>query len=117
MRNLSDPGQTISQQNEFLHEKYTVLKVGGRSKTSYVGTKTFLIDRKPGLFVNFGQFPCSWIRIHIPNTDTDPRQPYEWALAANTDPDPRTRQRYECGPFGSGSTTHIVCTRVQYVSV
>ncbi len=28
--------------------------------------------RKPGLFVNFGQFPCSWIRIRIPNTDADP---------------------------------------------
>ncbi len=26
---------------------------------------------KPGLFVNFGQFPCSWIQIcvRIPNTD------------------------------------------------
>jgi hypothetical protein len=23
---------------------------------------------KSGIFVNFGQFPCSWIRIRIPNT-------------------------------------------------
>jgi hypothetical protein len=29
---------------------------------------------KSGLFVNFDQFPCSWIRtrIRIPNTDPDP---------------------------------------------
>ncbi len=26
---------------------------------------------KSGLFVNFGQFPCSWIRIRIPNSDQD----------------------------------------------
>ncbi len=31
-------------------------------------------DRKPGLLVNFGQFPCSWIRIRIPNKDLDPGQ-------------------------------------------
>jgi hypothetical protein len=32
------------------------------------GTKAFLKGRKPGLFVNFGQFPCYWTRIRIPNT-------------------------------------------------
>jgi hypothetical protein len=37
--------------------------------------KTFVKERKPVLLVNFGQFPCSWIRIRIPNTDTDPVQP------------------------------------------
>jgi len=33
--------------------------------------------RKSGLFVNFSQFPCSWIpiRISIPNTDPDPGEP------------------------------------------
>jgi hypothetical protein len=28
--------------------------------------KDFLKGRKPGLFVNFGKFPCSWIRMRIP---------------------------------------------------
>jgi hypothetical protein len=28
-----------------------------------------LKGRKPGLLVNFVQFPCSWIRIRIPNTE------------------------------------------------
>jgi hypothetical protein len=32
-------------------------------------------DRKPGLFVNFVQFPCSWIGISITNADPDPGQP------------------------------------------
>jgi hypothetical protein len=42
----------------------------------YEGTKAFLKCRKPGLFGNFGRFPCSWIqvRIRIPNTDPDPGQ-------------------------------------------
>jgi hypothetical protein len=26
---------------------------------------------KSGLFVNFGQFPCSWIQIRIPSSDQD----------------------------------------------
>jgi hypothetical protein len=49
-------------------------------KKTYEGSKAFLKGRKPGLFVNFGQF-CPWIRIRIripipiPNTDPDPRQP------------------------------------------
>jgi hypothetical protein len=30
--------------------------------------------KKPGLLVNFGQNPCSWIRIRIPNTDPNPGQ-------------------------------------------
>ncbi len=33
---------------------------------------------KLGLFVNFGQFSCSWIRIPIHNTDPDPGQPNQW---------------------------------------
>jgi hypothetical protein len=42
--------------------------------------KAFLKCRKPGLFVNFGQFPCSWIRIRIPNPY--PGQP----INADSDP-------------------------------
>jgi hypothetical protein len=40
------------------------------------------------LFVNFGQFPRSWIRICLFNTDPDPRQPNEcrsrWIRTHNT---------------------------------
>jgi hypothetical protein len=70
-----DPDQTFeSQKAEFLHEK--ILKVGKRSINIPTKVqKPFFKGRKPGLFVNFGQFPCSWIRIRIPNTDPDPRQP------------------------------------------
>ncbi len=39
-----------------LHEKYT---------------KAFLKGWNSGIFVNFGQFLCSWIRIHIPDMDPD----------------------------------------------
>jgi hypothetical protein len=42
-----DPGH---KEVEVLHEK---------------GTKAFLKGSKPGLFVNFGQFLCSWIRVRI----------------------------------------------------
>jgi hypothetical protein len=43
-------------------------------KRAYVGTKAILKGRKSGFFVNFGEFPCSWIRIwiRIPNADRDP---------------------------------------------
>ncbi len=44
---------------------------------TYEGAKAFWKDRKQGLFLNFGQFPCSWIRIRIPNRDLDPGQPNE----------------------------------------
>jgi hypothetical protein len=56
-----------------------ILKVGYRSKNYHTneGAKAFLKGRNPVLFVNFGQFPCSWILICIPNTDPDPRQPNE----------------------------------------
>ncbi len=37
--------------------------------------KPFWKGRKPDLLINFGQFPCSWIQIRIPNTDPDPGQP------------------------------------------
>ncbi len=47
-----------------------ILKVGKGQKNTYEGTKAVLKGRS-GLFVNFGQFPCSWIRIRILNTDPD----------------------------------------------
>ncbi len=48
-----------------------MLKIGKRQKN--ILTKSFFENRKPGLFVNFCQFPWSWIRIriHIPNTDPE----------------------------------------------
>ncbi len=56
-------------------------------RTYSEGTKALLKGRKPGLFVNFGQFTCSWIRIRIPNTDPDPRQPKKWMrIQVDTDP-------------------------------
>ncbi len=91
-----DPDQTFeSQKVEFLHEKYTQ----GRwkvKKHSYEGTKAFLKGRKPGLFVSFGQFPCSFIRIRISNTDPDPRQ------------------HNECG---SGSTTLLINIQYRYFTI
>ncbi len=32
--------------------------------------------RIPDLIVNFGKFPCSWIRIRVPNADSDPVAEY-----------------------------------------
>ncbi len=32
---------------------------------------------KTGLFVNIGQYPFSWIRIRIPDTDPDPGLPIQ----------------------------------------
>ncbi len=53
----------------WIFTKKIYLKQGIGQETS---TKAFLKGRKPGLFLNFGQFPCSRIRIRIPNTDPDP---------------------------------------------
>jgi hypothetical protein len=59
-----DPDQTFESQNiELLHERYRCLrKVIGKKKYTYECTKAFMKGRKPGLLVNFGQFPRSWIR-------------------------------------------------------
>jgi hypothetical protein len=38
----------------------------------------FLKGRNPVLLANFGQCPCSWIRIRISNTDPDQIQPNEY---------------------------------------
>ncbi len=58
-----------------------ILKVGNRGQktyryegTDYEGAKAFWKGRKLSFFVNF---PCSWIRIRIPNTDPDPREQTE----------------------------------------
>jgi hypothetical protein len=39
--------------------------------------------QKTNSIVNFGQIPCSWIRICIPNTDPDPE---DSQMDANPDP-------------------------------
>jgi hypothetical protein len=44
-------------------------------KHTYEGTEDILKGRKPGLLVNFVQFPCFWIRIRIPNKNSGPVQP------------------------------------------
>ncbi len=61
-------------------------------KHTYEGTKAFLKIRKPGSFVIFYQFSCSWIRIPIPNTGPDQGQPNE---RIREDPDP---QHYYLAP-------------------
>jgi hypothetical protein len=50
------------------------------------------------VFVYFGKFPSSWIRIRIPNTDLDPD--LEDSNNADLDPDPE-----EPNHCGSGFTT------------
>jgi hypothetical protein len=69
----SDPGQTLkSQKVEFYVEN--IFQVGTRSSKTcgiYEGTKAFLKGRKPGFFVNFGRFPCSWIQDSHANADPD----------------------------------------------
>ncbi len=77
-----DPGQTLKAQKvELLHEKYRYpIKTG--KKHTYEATKAFLKGRKPGLFINFGQFPCS--RIRIPNFDPDPGHPNEAGSGSTT---------------------------------
>jgi hypothetical protein len=63
-------GQTKkSQKVKFLPEK--CIKIGDLGqKLTLEGTEAVLKGRNQ---VNFGQFPCSWIRIRIriPNTDLD----------------------------------------------
>jgi hypothetical protein len=54
------------------------IKVGNRPHTVPMKLpKAFFKGRKPGFFLNFGQLPCFWIRILIPNTDPDLGQPNE----------------------------------------
>jgi hypothetical protein len=64
-----------------------ILEVGIRSKNiPYEGTEAFSKGKKLGLFDNFDQFPCSWIRIRIriPNTDPDPGQPNQCGSGSAT---------------------------------
>jgi hypothetical protein len=69
---LSGSGPWIdfkTQKVVFLHEN--IFKVGNRSKKQKIGAKAFLKARKPDLFVNFDQFPCSWIRIQDSQMNAD----------------------------------------------
>jgi hypothetical protein len=43
------------------------------------GHKTYYVDKKAFLnssLVYWAPFPCSWIRIHISDTDMYPAEPY-----------------------------------------
>jgi hypothetical protein len=72
MRSRSGCRQSFKKQKVELSMKI-ILEVDIRFKNiPYEGTKAFSKGKKPGLFVNFGQFPCSWIRIRIRITYTDP---------------------------------------------
>ncbi len=78
-----------------------ILKIvtGIKSKDirTYEGTKAFLKDRSQVFIVNFGWFPCSLIRIRIPNTD-----PGSKSRTSQTSADP-------CGcESGSGSIITLV---------
>jgi hypothetical protein len=48
-----------------------------KHRVPYLVRRYFLKGLRSGVFVNFGQFPCFWIRlrIRIPNTDPDPGEP------------------------------------------
>jgi hypothetical protein len=87
-----DPGQTLSQKVEFLREKYTWKKVIGK-KHSYEDKKDFWKGRKPELFENFGQFPCSWIwafTIRMRNRVQDSQMNvYRIQVDPHPDPDPK----------------------------
>ncbi len=62
-----DPGQTISTQINLYMEN--LLYAG----PTYLGTDAFQKGWNSSLFVNFVQFPGSWIRIRIAKTDPDPQ--------------------------------------------
>jgi hypothetical protein len=59
--------------------------------------------RKPGLFVNFGQFPCSRIRIRIPNKAPDPGTAKSMPIQA--DPDPQHYRNGFCKQYQSVNKT------------
>ncbi len=67
---IADPIPTLSSQKfKFLLE-YTFIKVIKHTYVWYLGTKAFM--KALGLFVKISRhFPCSKIRIRIPNTDPD----------------------------------------------
>jgi hypothetical protein len=64
---------------KFLRYMVNILKVVIGQETYLRGKKGFLkrSQTRNRIFVNFGQFPCSWIRIRIPTTDPYPGQPNE----------------------------------------
>ncbi len=67
------------KKNLYMKNIRTYLKEN-RSKNCE-GTKAFSKVRKPSLSVNYGHFLCSWIRIRIPNSYSDPGQPNLCCLA------------------------------------
>ncbi len=75
----SDPCQTYSHKNlNFLTWKIYLMQVMGQKTYRYFRTCKGIFDRQePSLFMNFCNFPYSWIRIRLPHTDPDPGQPNE----------------------------------------
>jgi hypothetical protein len=51
---------------------------------TYVGKKNLVTGWKSGLFVNFGKFSCSWIRIQILNMDPDPGETNQCGSGSET---------------------------------
>ncbi len=59
IRNIFDPGWEISDPG---------LNIPDPQHCEVSG-----FSHKSGIFVSFGQFPCSWIQIHVTDTDPDPQ--------------------------------------------
>jgi hypothetical protein len=74
--------------------KNILLQVTGQ-ETNLVGKKAFLKGSEICLCINFGQFPCFWILIRIPDTD----------------PDPEDQNQYESS---SGSWTDFAVNKVEF---
>jgi hypothetical protein len=63
------PGQTLIKSQKLKFFMKNILKVGTLrviGQHTQEGTKAFLKDKKPGLFVNFGQFSCSGFGSELP---------------------------------------------------
>ncbi len=82
----------LKSQKKLNFYQKSIFKIGDRSKTYLRRYRCHFEWQEPGLLVNFGKFPCSWIRIRIRNPNTD------------LDPDPGKPN--QCGSgVGPGSTT------------
>ena len=82
----------LKSQKKLNFYQKSIFKIGDKSKTYLRRYRSHFEWQEPGLLVNFGQFPCSWIRIRIRNPNTD------------LDPDPGKPN--QCGSgVGPGSTT------------
>ena len=78
----ADPDPDLDPASQTLESQKVTWKYTTRSKTYLRRYKSLFEDRKLGLFVNFRQFPCSWVRIpiHDSQMNADPGGP---------DPDPQ----------------------------